>query len=228
MIIAKNNRHLRKLVEMADKGLIRLEDIDTSRIINFSYCFESILEYNKDKHGSFEGWNVSNGVYFDEMFSGVLGLYDADFSKWDMSKAVSISGMFRDCYDFEGKGLEFWNLQKVRTMSFAFYLCINFDANVSKWNPKKCLDFSYAFSYCRTFKAKGIEEWQIDINKSFHNLSGKQIKASLEGIFHSCESIDHIDFSKWTIRVPINTYEATKHSNIILPHWWNTYEKRAY
>lgn len=93
----KNKKELQDII--ANKTIdfnsnnINLNDVDISKISDFSFLFS----YNPDAN--------------------------PDVSKWDVSHVTNMRGLFSRCHNFEGKGLENWDVSNVKDMSGMFDGC---------------------------------------------------------------------------------------------------------
>jgi len=89
-ILAKNNRHLEKLInqEMKKNGPnCDLNHIDVSNITNMSYMF-----FNSLFNGDISKWNVSNVTNMYCMFWNTK--FNGDISKWNVSNVICMDFMF--------------------------------------------------------------------------------------------------------------------------------------
>lgn len=131
--------------EHYDKGVFDLNDIDVSKITDFSSLFD--MDKNTgNKDFNISEWDVSNGEDFSKMFRYCTKL-NCDLSKWDVSNGILFNSMFFNCYKFNSD-LSNWNVSKGENFSWMFYTCYEFNCDLSKWKIKNTAKTPSMFNNC--------------------------------------------------------------------------------
>ena len=151
---------MQAIQEHYDKGIYDLNDIDVSKITDFSSIFD------KDKNTGNENfdvskWNVSNGKNFTHMFYE-CSEFNCDLSEWDVSNGECFSYMFFKCNIFN-RNLSEWDVSNGKDFSRMFQYCYQFNSNLRKWDVSNGKDFSYMFFACYRFNSN-ISNWKISEN----------------------------------------------------------------
>lgn len=156
------------LIDNKNEEYINLNDIDTSKITDFSKLFASNndikyidiskwntknvtkMSYMFDKCknlvsvGKLDDWNVSAVSAFTCMFNACENLEEiGDISKWDVSFAENMQNMFSKCRKIKNLGdLSTWKLDKIKNISQMFF-------------GLRYLDTSFANSWKEFFNSYG-------------------------------------------------------------------------
>lgn len=140
-----------------NKGIYDLNDIDTSKITDFSKLFQNDKNTgNKDFNVS--KWDVSNGENFNWMFS-YCHKFNCNLSDWDVRKGENFGAMFYECYKFNCN-LSDWNVLNGEWFYWMFEDCKKFNCDLSKWKIKNNAKTDKMFKNCPIedkYKPKGIE-----------------------------------------------------------------------
>ena len=100
---------------------------NTSCITNTQYMF-----YNSDFNQNISGWDMSNVIIMEGMFS-----YDAVFNQpigsWNTSKVENMNYVFEHATAFN-QPLDSWNTDSTMTMGWTFVGATSFDQDISSWN----------------------------------------------------------------------------------------------
>lgn len=97
---------------------------DVSSITDFSYMFcsaDTTTDCNpacKDFNDDIRDWDVSQGIYFDLMFSGAE-MFNQNIGSWNTQNAQSFSQMFHLATSFE-QDVSDWNLDNMESMYDCF------------------------------------------------------------------------------------------------------------
>ena len=75
-----------------DRGQTNLNDIDTSKITDMSFLFQSLRKYDLSKIDISE-WDTSNVTNMNSMFYCCKS-FNSDLSKWKVSNTTNTYGMF--------------------------------------------------------------------------------------------------------------------------------------
>ena len=139
---------------------VDLNDIDTSKITDMSYLFDSsISKLFEDFNGKITFWNVSNVTNMEYMFS-FCKKFNCNLSGWNLKNVEDTKFMFKLCTSFEGNGLEKWDVSNIETTRGMFFNCKKFNSNISKWKLSKCFDSSFMFDGCSTFDYD-LSNWDL-------------------------------------------------------------------
>lgn len=146
--IVKNSVDLRKIIE---DGIIPLDTIDTSEIIDMYGLFNGIKEIN----GSIANWDVSAVEDMGSMFFN--SKINQDISKWDVKNVHNMEEMF---YESEFNGdISSWDVSEVVNMDHMFYRS-KFNGDLSKWKTSS-LEGIYGMFRSSQFNGD-ISNWYID------------------------------------------------------------------
>ena len=124
----ENGVELKKLVDYLIKERgddADLNDIDTSKVVNFVYLFAGSRNFN----GDISKWDVSNAEDMSNMFQHTK--FNGDISKWDVSNVEDMTFMFGHS-KFNGN-ISKWNVSKVTHMG-SMFKGSSFNSDISKWN----------------------------------------------------------------------------------------------
>ena len=149
-----------------------LELLDTSKVINMSYMFESCEKITNLNLGNFDTSNVTdmNGMFYNcnsleklnlqnlktsnvtnmsSMFSYCTSLEDLDLSFFDTSKVVDMSQMFIGCSKLKSLTLIGFNTSNVIDMKYMFYDCSSLTSlDLSSFDTINVMNMDNMFSYC--------------------------------------------------------------------------------
>jgi len=146
IIVNDKNELKREIIKKFIDKEKDFNDIDVSRISDFSYLFED------------------------------QNIIEIDISKWDMSNATSLKCMFQNCKYLKTPGdLSKWNVSNVEDMSWMFSGCQNLInlGDLQNWEingtKMRC-----AFQGCKKLKSLGyIKHWRPEeSNYDIFSLSG--------------------------------------------------------
>jgi len=149
----KDKKELRQIIlqRIEDEGPeCDLNDIDTSKIIDMSYLFDT-RNYSifKDFNGDISMWDVSNVEYMQSMFYGCKK-FNCDISRWNVSHVNDMNFMFRWCENFNCD-ISKWNVSNVEWIGYMFWGCEKFNQDLNSWNISNVKDIdSNAFKDCPT------------------------------------------------------------------------------
>ena len=120
----KNKIELIKIIkEHYKNNIYDLNDIDTSKITNFSGLFW-LDDSPNHKDFDISRWDVSSGKDFSFMFY-MCKNFNCDLSQWVVSNGENFSSMFIGCENFNCD-LSQWNVGSGKDFSGMFYFCNNF------------------------------------------------------------------------------------------------------
>ena len=149
-----------------------LELLDTSKVINMSYMFESCEKITNLNLGNFDTSNVTdmNGMFYNcnsleklnlqnfktsnvtnmsSVFSYCTSLEDLDLSFFDTSKVVDMSQMFIGCSKLKLLTLTGFNTSNVIDMKYMFYDCSSLTSlDLSSFDTINVMNMDNMFSYC--------------------------------------------------------------------------------
>jgi len=136
----KNFNELKKIITKraldSNDGVLDLNDIDISKIINLSYLFENI--------NNIKSVNINN---------------------WDTSKVTDIHGLFWCNKSVEEIYMNDWDTSNIESFYGAFYHCENLKTlDLSKWKFDKCEKTDLMFANCSKLDLSFTENWDIDID----------------------------------------------------------------
>lgn len=127
-IIAKNRRHLEKLIEQQIElhgDECDLNHIDVSNVESLRAVF-----YLSTFNGDISKWNVSKVEDMCYMFAN--SSFNGDISNWNTASLKHMEHMFEES-DFNGD-LSKWNVSKVTYMN-SMLRKSKFNADLSEWTP---------------------------------------------------------------------------------------------
>jgi len=117
----KTNEELKQIIQdHYDAGVYNLNDIDVSKITDFSKLF---FEDENTDNTEFDvsEWNVSNGKNFSNMFDGCKE-FNCDISRWDVNNGSYFTGMFCNCEKFNAD-LSNWDVSNGKNFVIMFRDC---------------------------------------------------------------------------------------------------------
>ncbi len=138
-------------------GITDLNDIDVSKITDFSELFADINDRIQGIDISL--WIVSNGRNFSKMFKNCTD-FNCDIINWDVSSGEKFTGMFTNCSNAFNQDLSRWNVSNAIDLSLMFQSCEKFNGNVSTWKPVKCKNFYGMFANCISFN-QPLNDWDV-------------------------------------------------------------------
>lgn len=145
---------------------VDFNDIDVSRITDFSYLFYGLNPEERDRNippgnkpvkFNFSTWDVSNGKYFRGMFKECSNI-TADFNNWNVSNGLDFECMFYNAKNIRGD-FRHWDLSKALRFRYMFFNCLSIKFDYSKYKEQEHAYFP---------KTKG--ELQRLVNKFYNNL----------------------------------------------------------
>jgi len=105
------------------------------------------------------GWEVSRGTTFANMFSGALN-FNGDVSSWDVANSTDFSGMFKGAKKFNQDISKWVMSSKCRDFSGMFDGVELFNADIGSWNTEGGTDFVHMFARTGTFN-RDIGKWNV-------------------------------------------------------------------
>lgn len=156
----KNKDELLNVIkEHYDNDIYNLNDIDVSKITDFSELFVGD-ENTGNKDFDVSEWNVSKCKDFSNMFKG-CEKFNCDLSEWDVSSGEDFSSMFYKCHEFNSN-LSHWDVSNGEDFSWMFGYCDKFNSDISEWkiSNKSILYIQHMFYDCPIddkYKPKGVE-----------------------------------------------------------------------
>ena len=127
-----------------------LNDIDTSKITDMSYLFdtdyEKLSKLSLDGYFDISDWNVSNVENMRYMFSH--SGFNGDISDWDVSKVNNMGHMFE--YSEFNSDISNWNVSKVNDMGYMFTdsAFTGKNGDISNWNVGNVENMYGMFTNC--------------------------------------------------------------------------------
>lgn len=180
---------------------------DTSRITDFSYCFQLC-----EKLACAMPWNTAEGVDFSYMFQGCKTMNNG-LNAWNMSKAKNLTGMLMDCILFN-QPLDQWNVSACENFRLLFSGCKAFNRSINTWNVNYGRNYAYMFDGCSAFN-QALNNWRpgyefpdvsldgmfrnaVAFNQPLNNWIANRI-ASMNEMF-SGASIFNQNLSTWVVK----------------------------
>jgi surface protein len=143
-----------KFIELTDKTVMNISDLDTYGITNMSNMFYDIRDFNQD----INSWDVSNVTNMSFLFQRCTN-FDKNISSWDVSKVTNMHGMFYDAYNFN-QDIWAWNTSSVINMRIIFGVTLHFNQDISNWDVSNVKNMSYMFYNAESFN-QDINNWDI-------------------------------------------------------------------
>ena len=162
-----------------------LKDIDTSLITDMSGLFNSIhifvsyneyfWDYNIDSRDIEEldlsGWNTSNVMTMEDMFTNCEHLESLNLSGWDTSNVVNMASMFSQCQSLAKLDLSSFNTYNVTDMYAMFWKCRRLKTIVlsDKWSTVNVIDTRSMFEQCYSLTNIDFSNFYLRNNQQFKN-----------------------------------------------------------
>ena len=214
-----------------------LENLDTSKVTDFSYMFFDCSSVKKLDLSNFDTRNAvsfsrmfkecssltsidlssfdTEGAYnFDWMFERCSGLTALDVSSLDTSSATNLCGMFFMCEKLKSIDLKKFSTKNAKKISWMFQGCSSLEElDLSSFDTGATEDFAEMFTRCSKLKSiKGAESWNVSRGTDF------------ELMFYKCPSLS-LDCSQWDVSgLSLNKSDAFDRFNdgapgVISPEW---------
>ena len=166
---------------------------DTSNIINMNGMFSSCNALTSLDVSKF---NTSKATDMSYMFSGCNSLTTLDVSKWNTSKVTNMSCMFTDCHTLATLDVSKWITSNITIMTYMFFGCNALTSlDVSKWNTSKVTNMSNMFEHCNALTTLDVSKW--DTSKV----------TSMRYMFAKCSALTNLDVSKWDTSKVTSMYD---------------------
>ena len=129
-----------KIINRTSNYFVNFNDIDVSRITDFSYLFYGLNPEERDRNippgnkpvkFDFSTWDVSNGKYFRGMFKECSNI-TADFSNWDVSNGLDFEYMFYNAKNIRGD-FRHWDLSNALRFNQMFFNCLSIKFDYTKY-----------------------------------------------------------------------------------------------
>ena len=124
--------------------------------------------------GGIEGWNVSSGTNFSNLFRGAAA-FNTDLSTWDVRSAVTMESMFNGAVAFDGD-ISSWDTSNVKTFSHCFNGAISFTASrssgLARWTLSSALDLTSLFKDASLFNSD-LSKWRVGSVRDMNGLFDK-------------------------------------------------------
>ena len=143
------------------------------------------------KGGTTSHWDVSNVIYMDEVFAGVI-LFNKPIGNWDVSNVTSMNRMFIQAKNFN-QPLNNWNISNITTMHRMFDGATNFNQSLNNWDVSNVTDMSRMFEGATNFN-QPLNNWHVS------NVT------TMSGMFSYASRFTNHDLSGW------NVSNVTNHS----------------
>ncbi|RDU55877.1 BspA family leucine-rich repeat surface protein [Helicobacter sp. MIT 00-7814] len=190
-----------ELWEILEDEEVKLDEIDTSLIVDMSRLFQQRLRQ------SFEGietWDVSNVTDMSFMFYYCEG-FNEDLSAWDVSNVVDMCGMFCHASDFN-QPLNNWNVSKVRNMGEMF-AHTQFNQPLNSWDVSNVKLMYRMFAGAQSFN-QPLDKWNVSkVN-------------DMTGMFSSASSFNQ-NLDSWEVKPHVKTNNMFDNSRQVRPKWFH-------
>ena len=166
------------------------------------------------------GWDTSNVVNMEYMFSGCTALTSLDLSGWDTSNVWNMNNMFYYCSALTSLDLSGFNTSNVTTMSFMFQGCealISLD--LSDFDTSKVTDMKQMFYGCSALTSLDVSGWNTS------NVT------NMSYMFNGCNKLQSVTLGKDFKFVGTNGYLPTPSSTYIPQangKWYDTSDGTGY
>ena len=153
-----------ELINPKEGDIVDLNWIDTSKIDDMSWLFQTEMYFSNTKkfktyNYNVSKWDVSNVKNMTGIFYK-LRHFNCDLSKWDVSNVENMNYMFYACYNFNCD-ISKWDVSNVKDMREMFRGCKNFNQDLSKWDVSKVTNMSGMFYNCPKMKEKNKPHFKI-------------------------------------------------------------------
>ena len=117
----------------------RMNEWDTSKVINMSYMFYSANHFIQD----IGNWNVSSVTDMSSMFRNIF-YFNQDISSWNVSRVTNMQYMFYEVFSFN-QDIGNWNVSRVTNMQFMFRDATSFNQDIGSWNVSSVTEMDSMF-----------------------------------------------------------------------------------
>ena len=183
------------------KTITGLEYLNTEKVTDMSYMFESCLKLTSLDITNFNTGNVTDMSY---MFSYCFELTSLDVTKFNTANVTNMSRMFSSCPKLTFLDVTKFNTANVTNMSYMFSNCQTLTSlDVTKFNTANVTNMSCMFSDCSQLTS-------LDVSK-FNTAN----VTDMNSMFASCLKLTSLDVSKFnTMNVTNMSYMFYKCSKI--------------
>lgn len=176
-------------------SIARINEWNTSNIINMTFMFNGCILFNQD----LGGLNTSNVTNFTSMFQGAVAFNNggsSSINSWNTSNAANMTNMFNGATAFN-QNIGSWNVSNVTTFASMFTSARAFNQDIGAWNVSKVTTFQSMFNGAISFNNGGnsnINNWIINTTVN--------VNVNMNGMFQGTtvfnQTIDSWDMSRVT------------------------------
>lgn len=124
-----------------------IQNLNTENIFNMSSMFEG----TKITQIDLSGFNTSNVITMENMFSNCQNLTNLDLSGFNTENVTNMSSMFSNCQNLTHLDLSGFNTENVTNMSSMFSNCKNLKSiDISTFNTKNVTNMESMFIQCKS------------------------------------------------------------------------------
>ena len=145
--------------------------------------------------------NVSQIIYFEEMFYGCTSLEEINLENFEISykSSIYIDSMFYNCTSLKSLDLSSFKPKNLYSMKKTFYNCYSLTSiNLDKLYSNLVVDMSHLFYNCSSLKFLNLSDM---LTEKIHDM---------RGMFQNCKSLTSILFSK--------NFDTTQITDILMGH----------
>jgi len=133
-----------------------LGGLNTSNVTNFTSMFQGAVAFNNGGSSSINSWNTTNATNMTNMFNGATA-FNQNIGSWDVSNVTTFASMFTSARAFN-QNIGSWNTQNVTNMASMFQSATAFDQNIGSWNTSSVTNMFATFSGASSFN-QSLNSW---------------------------------------------------------------------
>lgn len=182
-----------------------IERLDTSRVTNMMYMFDTCESLEELDVSGFDMSNVTNVRC---MFSDCSELTTLDVSAWDVSSVTEFNGLFSGCSSLKVCDVAHWDTSSATTMAMMFVACRSLKTlDLSRWNTASVQDMRKMFRVCTGLTSCSVGTWDTSKVKSF------------EEMFYGCSNLGTLDLSTWDTAAATNMTAFFSGCSVLTTIW---------